>query len=97
MPVEVVQFGWKTLLPRFEAAGARPSLRMTPGGAPLVTDGGHYIVDCAFEHGIADAAAMAAALRAPAGVVETGLFVDMATAVVVAGENVRVLNRRSGE
>jgi ribose 5-phosphate isomerase A len=92
VPVEVVSFGWRALLPRFEAAGARPVLRMS-GAQPFVTDGGHYIVDCRFPGGIADAAHTAALLRAPAGVVETGMFIDMATEVVVAGEAVRVLVR----
>jgi ribose 5-phosphate isomerase A len=93
VPVEVVPFGWRTLLPHFSSAGARPELRMQ-GGEPLVTDGGHYIVDCHFDGGIADAPGMAARLRGRAGVVETGMFIGMATAVVVAGADVRVLERR---
>ncbi|CAN5683584.1 ribose-5-phosphate isomerase RpiA [soil metagenome] len=94
VPVEVVPFGWRTLLPHFEAAGARPELR-TVAGAPFVTDGGHYIVDCTFEGGLEDAAGTAALLRSRAGVVETGMFIDMATAVIVAGAEVRVLSRTS--
>jgi ribose 5-phosphate isomerase A len=90
VPVEVVPFGWRTLLPFFEAQGARPILR-TADGQPFVTDGGHYIIDCHFAGGMADAAGTAALLRSRAGVVETGLFIDMATAVVVAGEEVRLL------
>jgi ribose 5-phosphate isomerase A len=91
IPVEVVQFGWRTLMPHFSAAGARPELRMA-GPDALVTDGGHYIVDCHFSDGIADVEETARRLRARAGVVETGLFVGMANAVVVAGSDVRVLH-----
>jgi ribose 5-phosphate isomerase A len=92
IPVEVVSFGWRSLIPRFQAAGANPVLRMS-SGQPYVTDGGHYIVDCHFDGGIADAQRTAALLRAPAGVVETGMFMDMATEVVVAGDAVRVIAR----
>ena len=91
VPVEVVSFGWRALLPRFEALGAVPALRQSAEGQPFVTDGGHYIVDCRFPDGIDDPAEAATRLRAWAGVVETGLFVGMATEVVVAGEQVRVL------
>jgi ribose 5-phosphate isomerase A len=93
VPVEVVPFGWRTLLRRFESAGAVPALRNGDDGAPLVTDGGHYIIDCAFPDGIADAAAVEARLRSFAGVVETGLFIGMATMVIVAGDRVDVLGR----
>lgn len=93
VPVEVVPFGWRTLLSRFEAAGAVPKLRAGTGGEPFVTDGGHYIIDCSFADGIADSARTAALLRAPAGVVETGMFIGMATAVVVAGASVQVRTR----
>lgn len=92
VPVEVVPFGWRTLLDRFERAGAHPSLRLRADGAAFRTDGGHLIVDCAFPQGIADAAATERALRAPAGVVETGLFLGMTSAVVVAGADVSVLD-----
>lgn len=96
VPVEVVPFGWRALLPRFEAAGAAPTLRLGTDGRPFTTDGGHYIVDCHFESGIADTRATAAALRAPAGVVETGLFIDMATAVVIAGAEAVAVRERAG-
>lgn len=91
VPVEVVPFGWRSLLPVFEAEGARPELRSTGDDETFITDSGHYIIDCHFEGGIPDARATAARLRARAGVVETGLFIDMATTVVVAGEAVRIL------
>ena len=94
VPVEVVPFGWRSLLPHFTAAGARPELRRA-GADPFVTDGGHHIVDCHFDGGLDDAPATAARLRERAGVVETGMFIGMATAVVVAGARVRVLEHGS--
>jgi ribose 5-phosphate isomerase len=95
LPVEVVPFGWRTHIAAFEAIGARPVLRTMDGAdAPFITDGGHYILDLHFADGIADPAAVEAAAQARAGVVETGLFLGMASTVIVAaGEGVRVLER----
>lgn len=93
VPVEVVRFGWRTLLDRFREAGAEPRVRTGVDDSPFRTDSDHFIIDCSFPQGIPDVAAAAQALRAPAGVVETGLFIDMASTVVVAGADVRVLER----
>lgn len=93
LPVEVVPFGWRTLLRRFEALGAVPSLRHGNDGSPFITDGGHFIVDCAFPDGIADAASVQQRFRALAGVVDTGLFIGMADVVIVAGDAIDVLER----
>lgn len=81
LPVEVVRFGWQSTLERLRDAGADPALR---GGAgdPFVTDGGNHIADCAFP-GIPDPAALHARLKSLVGVVETGLFIGMATRVIV--------------
>lgn len=84
VPVEVVPFGWRTRLPPLAELGAVPSLRSRDDGAPFVTDGGHYIVDCRFPSGIQDAPALERALRSLPGVVETGLFLGMVDTVVVA-------------
>jgi len=91
VPVEVVSFGWRTLLARFERAGARPNLRLRQDGSAFRTDAGHLIIDCAFPDGIADTEAAEYALRSQAGVVETGLFLGMTHVVIVGGTDVRVL------
>ncbi|MEX1183465.1 MAG: ribose-5-phosphate isomerase RpiA [Gemmatimonadota bacterium] len=95
LPVEVVPFGWRTHERAFAELGARPVLRSAqPVGAPFVTDSGHYIVDLHFDDGIADAAAVEAVLGARAGIVETGLFLGMASAVVIAtADGVRMRER----
>jgi len=94
VPVEVVPFGWSTHLPVFERLGSEPTLRRSGGGAPYVTDGGHYIVDCAFPRGIADPRSLARKLERLPGVVGHGLFLGMAYAVVVASaRGVAVLKR----
>jgi ribose 5-phosphate isomerase A len=94
VPVEVVPFGWRTQLDRCRAVGAEPTLRVMQGGVPLQTDGGHFIVDCTFPAGIADAAAVERELRSYPGIVATGLFLGMANVVVVAGATVEVLERK---
>jgi ribose 5-phosphate isomerase A len=54
------------------------------GGDLFVTDGGHYILDCAFG-AIADPDALAQALAFIPGVVECGLFIGLASAAIIAG------------
>ena len=82
VPVEVVGFGWQTTALRLEALGARPVLRER-NGAPFRTDGGNLILDCHFG-AIADPAALERALSGVVGVVETGLFIGMASTALVA-------------
>ena len=84
VPVEVVQFGWEVHGAFMESCGADPVLRVGPDGEPMVTDNGNYIIDCHFADGIDDAEGFERAIRARAGVVESGLFLGMATEVLVS-------------
>ena len=85
VPVEVVKFGWEVHGPFVESCGADPVLRVGPDGEPIVTDNGNYIIDCHFAGGIDDAESFERAIRARAGVVESGLFLGLATEVLVSG------------
>lgn len=87
LPVEVIPFGWRTLLEPLRDTGADVELRETADHEPFLTDGGHYILDCAFRDGIADARWLEDQLRSLPAVVETGLFIGMADTVVVARES----------
>ena len=80
--VEVVAFGWHATARKLERIGASVALRTTPAGAPLNTDDGHYILDCAFET-INDADRLQRQLDDTVGVVEHGLFLGMAPRVLV--------------
>jgi ribose 5-phosphate isomerase A len=85
VPVEVVPFGWRHTGRALERLGARVTPREVPGDF-YVTDGGNFILDCAFGP-LADPAALAAQLKALPGVVEHGLFIGLAHVIVVADEN----------
>jgi ribose 5-phosphate isomerase A len=89
LPVEIVQFcpGATTRAVRkaFADCGieASPRLRLLPSGAPLITDNGNFILDCA-SSGIPDPAALAARLSVIPGVVEHGLFIGLCAAAYIA-------------
>ena len=97
LPVEVDPFG-EPIQPGFlRSLGAEPVLRRRADGSPLVTDGGNHIFDCRFPGGIDDPEALEAALARRPGVIESGLFLGLATAAVIAGANgVEVLGASSG-
>jgi ribose 5-phosphate isomerase A len=91
LPVELIPFGWHVAARRLEALGAKVALRTGSDGKPYITDGGHYIVDCAFGP-IESPAKLECELNGMVGVVEHGLFLGMATQVIVAGQSgVKVL------
>ena len=84
VPVEVVPFGWQLTAKHLAKLNGKPKLRLAPNGQPYVTDGGHYILDCAFGK-MNDPAAVAHELDCIVGVVEHGIFLDLATEVFVGG------------
>ncbi len=91
VPVEVVPFGWRATARKLEASGSKGTLRTGGDGKPFVTDGAHYIIDCAFGP-IASPPKLETELNSIVGVVEHGLFLGMATQVIVAGQDgVKVL------
>jgi ribose 5-phosphate isomerase A len=89
LPIELVPFGAAATIRRVERAVAAlglagPLTLRRQGGALFVSDGGHYILDCALG-AIADPEALAQALAFIPGVVDYGLFIGMASAAIVAG------------
>jgi ribose 5-phosphate isomerase A len=92
LPVEIVPFGWQTTVDRLAALGCAPQLRIADG-QPFRTDGGNCIADCALPE-IEDSAALEARLSSIVGVVETGLFIGLASSAVVGrSAGVEVLTR----
>lgn len=86
LPVEVVQFGYEIHEAFFEKLGAEAILRRQGDGKAFVTDNGNYIYDCRFPNGIDDARKLEETLRSHAGVVETGLFLGLASVALIAGD-----------
>ncbi len=84
VPVEIVPFGWQTTAERIARLGAKVQPRRATDGSLFHSDGGNLILDCSFEP-IADPAALETALATTVGVIETGLFLGMATLALVAG------------
>ncbi len=86
LPVEVIKMALPVVLPKLAALGLNPKQRPAKSGdGPYLTDEGNYIVDCACGV-IADPARTAADIRSIVGVVEHGLFLQMASLALVAGE-----------
>jgi ribose 5-phosphate isomerase A len=84
VPVEVIPFGWRTQAAYLESLGAQPRLRLGDDGAPFKTDQGNFILDSAFGP-ISDPVSLGARLDARTGIVAHGLFLGLATEVIVAG------------
>jgi ribose 5-phosphate isomerase A len=84
VPIEVITFGCQAQMRFLESLEGRPVLRTLPNGEPLLTDHGNYIVDTDFG-AIDDLAALTRALEGRAGIVEHGIFMNLASEVIVAG------------
>ncbi|MEM1372411.1 MAG: ribose-5-phosphate isomerase RpiA [Pseudomonadota bacterium] len=98
LPVEIVRFGANAtvqmvqMLAQEAGCNGEIELRRKADGAEFVTDENHLILDCSFDR-IADPVALDEALKMIPGVVENGLFLGLADAAILGGEEgVRVLD-----
>ncbi len=92
LPVEVVQFGWEITSRHLQNICPGEATRRG-GDQPLITDNGNFIIDCRFGPTISDPVALEAQIRGVAGVVEVGLFTNMADVVIIGsstGTEVRI-------
>jgi ribose 5-phosphate isomerase A len=89
LPLEVVPFGLKTTIERVRSAAEVDDVvgpikqRMTADGKPFITDNGNYILDCHFGE-IEDADTLDMLLKEVPGVVENGLFLNLADILILA-------------
>ena len=83
LPVEVTAFGHELTEKFLRGLGCEPVLRRHVDGATFLTDNGNYIFDCKFA-GIPDPKALESTLALRAGVVESGLFIGLASIAIVA-------------
>lgn len=91
LPVEIVKFEAETHIRWLRTLGCRAELWLEADGSPVVTENENFLARCWFtdsksNKGISDPYELAAALSTRPGIVEHGLFLDMADHVIVAGE-----------
>ena len=84
VPIEVVPYGWQTHVDYLETLGAEVEWRDGENGAAYRTDEGNFILDCRFGP-IDNLNLLDRRLKQRAGIVEHGLFLGLATDVIVAG------------
>jgi ribose 5-phosphate isomerase A len=91
VPVELIPDAREPVAARVRELGGEPDLRAAERkDGPVVTDNGNLVLDCAFGS-VEDPVALSGELSAIPGVLEHGLFVDLADAVYVGtGDDVTV-------
>src|SRR5579863_5613988 len=93
LPVEVIAFAEALVAKKITALGAKVQRRQSADNKPYITDEGHHILDCDFGQ-IPDPPALARVLSDMPGLVEHGLFIGMATVVLIAkGDEVQEFRR----
>lgn len=93
VPIEVLPFAAPAVEHALRGLGAEPTLRMgVKKDGPVVTDQGFWVLDASFP-GIADAAALAGTIDAIPGVLGHGLFIDLATDVLVGDPDGTIRHR----
>jgi ribose 5-phosphate isomerase A len=92
VPIEVIPMAYVPLMKKLKNMGGKPQLRMAKAKAgPLVTDNGNFILDVDFGL-IEQPADLNSKLLYLPGVVDTGLFIDMASKAYIGQENGQVLS-----
>lgn len=92
LPVEVTVFGAEASERYLRELGCEPVLRKQANGERFLSDNGNYIFDCKFANGIDDPIALNRLLCDRAGIVESGLFLNLATLAVVADvDSIKIL------
>lgn len=90
VPVEIVQFCWDynhiRLQELFKDEECEAKLRLDEDGKPFVSDNSNYIVDLYFKTPIQDLYSAGKEISALEGVVEHGLFLDMADEIIISGK-----------
>jgi len=84
IPVEILQFSYTATQHCLEELGCTTTLR-TIVNEPYITDNGNYIIDCEFPR-IPEPEALEMQINMIPGVVENGLFINMADMVIIGGK-----------
>ena len=83
LPVEVSIKEHKLTQKQIASLGCKAEVRVESDSLPFVTDNGNYIYHCKFEKGIENPRVLDEKLMKIDGVIDTGLFINMATKVIV--------------
>ena len=84
LPVEVLPSAWKQVQKTLEEFGGEGNLRMAQRKAgPIVTDQGNLILDLTFKNGIDQPELLESQINNIPGVLENGLFINLANEVLV--------------
>ncbi len=86
LPLELVPFAAAAQLHWLGTLGCRVEIWRDDGGVPFLTDNGNQLARLWFEEGINEPEVLARDLESRPGIVEHGLFLNMATRVIVADE-----------
>ena len=87
LPVEVCSNDYEKVGSKIEKLGCETKLRIEDNGEIFVTDNKNYIYHCKFPNGIDNPRAIDKKLMNIEGVKDTGLFIDMATKIIVGSKN----------
>jgi ribose 5-phosphate isomerase A len=86
LPVEVIRFAWRDTQRRVGALVPSAELRLDEHGDVVITDEGHYILDCELPES-GDLGPLGDALKAEVGVVEHGLFIGMTSLALLGNDD----------
>ena len=86
VPVEVLPFALQYTMRKLAGLGGEPQLKIGASGEPLITDNGNYIIDVKFQS-IAQPARLERDINNLPGVIENGIFPDVADVVLVGYED----------
>lgn len=94
LPVEIVPFAYKSLMNKFSEVRLFPKLRMI-NDKPFITDSHNFIIDCSIGK-IENSLELERELKLITGVVEVGLFNNIADKVIVGySDKVSILERKN--
>lgn len=93
VPLEVIKFAYPLIEQYIELINGKPDLRRYDNGSPVITDEGNYIIDANFGV-IQNPFEIAEKLESKAGIVEHGLFLRVASKVIIGGtEGIEIKER----
>lgn len=86
LPIEVDKEKYLEIVPKVEAYGCSTELRKESNGDIFKTDNGNFIYHCRFDKEITNATKLETELMAINGVIDTGLFINMANMIIIGNE-----------